>query len=1403
MPKVRRATSAAACATSAARVSSSTEEVLTNMRTERTRAAAASLASSLLILSFGLAPITNAADHLDSPKVAENGRGDITDLYVFSGKDGNGTVFVLGVNPGAGALPNSPTTFGSKIDYLIKVDTNGDAKADIKYMYKFGKPNNMGVQRYDLWRNDTWLAGGLTGTESTVIGGGRTTAGLFDDPFFFDLDAFKGAVLGNGNGRTFCDGNTHDFFLGLNISALVLKVPNSSLGGNGQAIGVWATTVDSTGHQLDQMGRPAINTVFNNVETNQSDRQKFNETSPIKQVGRGYRSHVEDVLTALGAADPNGLAGVLIPDIMTYTTGNTDGFLNGRRLSDDVIDAELEPRHQWRNHHRLRRQGQHVLEQLPVPRGRQQLSASKALTRNSGIAEGRSPGLRAGLGRTFSRVHRFRYLALPLVAVLIVAAVQLWPRDAASNTAPASAVAAAPAPAAAADPLTDITPTDQIAPVAGVDTSDTDRRIAFWQDRLREQPQSDTAWSYLADLYELKGRQTGDLANFTSARDSYQRALDIAPLSTLPRLGLARIHSTFHEFDDAMADATTVLEQNPSANSALAIIFDAAYELGDLHIATDALSKLDSRVDSPAVTIRQAKLAFVNGDGAGAQTLATQAVTEADARGEEGAGLAFYDYAAAEYALLAGDLDAAKSGYDAALQELPGYALALAGEGRVAFARGDTPGAISYLERAVAAVPRPDLVAYLGSLYELSGNRPAADEQYATVEFIAGLSATGSQRVYDREYSLFLADHGGDAAVAVDLAQSELETRQDVYGYDTAAWALHAAGRNAEAMRTMSSAMALGTPDAKLLIHAGLIELANGTERRRSRPHPTGPRSPSLLLAARDPGGPRSHPMNRPSLRMSVRVAAAFALALSTVALVVPAASAHPLGNFTINHYSELRVATDAVLVDHVTDYAEIPTFSERRQMDTDGDGNVSAAEAAAFESARCASLATQLHLSAAGSTLPLETVQSGLSFPMGQGSVTMRLVCVYRAALATGLAAAATFTFEDVSYAERQGWREIVVRGDGTTLENSDAPTMGTSDRLTHYPSDLLSIPLGQSEATFGAVPGGPALEPFSVPDASPVGVPAAEPAIGDPPPAAVPAEPAPAPAISAPAGVTELGSDITALFQSPDLTPPIIALSLLVAVALGAFHAVSPGHGKTVMAAYLVGSRGNMRHAVGLGLTVTVSHTLGVLALGALSLSAAALIPPERLYPILSVVSGAIVVVIGSYLLVTRLRSMYVSRREAREHAAAHEHGLEHEHGHHHSATASSSDVARPAGWHEHDGIGHTHLPPEGIGRRGLFALGLSGGMVPSVSALLILIGSISIGRPAFGIVLTIAFGLGMAFVLVGVGLALVYARRFVERFPAATPLRLSPRLPLVTAVIVLVAGLLIAGQGLTALG
>jgi len=533
-------------------------------------------------------------------------------------------------------------------------------------------------------------------------------------------------------------------------------------------------------------------------------------------------------------------------------------------------------------------------------------------------------------------------------------------------------------------------------------------------------------------------------------------------------------------------------------------------------------------------------------------------------------------------------------------------------------------------------------------------------------------------------------------------------------------------------------------------------------------------------------------------IRALGRLVAAAALSMAVLALAVPAASAHPLGNFTINHYNGLRVAADAVTVDHVADFAEIPTFSERRAMDTDSNGTISDAEGAAYQSTRCNDLQSSLSLRVDGQPASLAVTHSGLSFAVGQASQTMRLVCIYRAdtgAVPTG----GTYEFSDASYAERRGWREIVVQGDATLIGDTDAPAESVSGRLTSYPNDLLALPLNESATSFTARPGGSPLPPPTYTDAQPVaGAPVEPPIIEQPAP--------PAPAV-VPAGTTDLGAEVTSLFNAPDLTLPIILLSLVVAVALGAAHALSPGHGKTVMAAYLVGSRGTMRQAVGLGLTVTVSHTLGVLALGALSLSASAIIPPEKLYPILSVVSGAIVIVIGAYLLLNRLNVMRRSRAVASDHGHGHGHERGHEDEHHHHDEHEHEHqqaLARPPGWHEHDGMGHTHLPEEGMGKRGLFALGLSGGMVPSVSALLIFLGSISVGRPEFGIVLTVAFGLGMALVLVGIGLALVYARGFVERMsPRTTSLRLGERLPLVTACIVLVAGVLITGQALAGLG
>ncbi|MEP7379355.1 MAG: tetratricopeptide repeat protein, partial [Chloroflexota bacterium] len=441
-------------------------------------------------------------------------------------------------------------------------------------------------------------------------------------------------------------------------------------------------------------------------------------------------------------------------------------------------------------------------------------------TRSSGAATRRSSSLRARFGRTVLN-RRAALLVPPLLAVAVVVAVQAWPRPVAApiNNTPI---------VEGADGLTDVRPPGEVIAVAGVDTSDTDRRIAFWQARIAANARDDISWTYLGDLFEIKGRQTGDVANYTSARDAYGTALDIAPGSAAAAIGAARIASTLHDFLGAQAGATQVLAADPKATGALAILFDASLELGELDTAQHALTLLENRSQTPAVTGRAARLAFIRGDTQGALELSRQAVTDSTDAGDPASSLAFYNFAHAEYALFAGDLDAAEAAYEASLAALPGYPLALYGEGRVAYARGDVEHAIALLEAATAALPRPDMVAYLGDLYAVAGRTADAIRQYDTVDFIHGLAAQGGAKVYDREYIGFLADHGRDSVTAIDLAASELVARKDVYGYDALAWAQHAAGNDADALTNARLSLASGTQDARLLIHAGLIELANG-----------------------------------------------------------------------------------------------------------------------------------------------------------------------------------------------------------------------------------------------------------------------------------------------------------------------------------------------------------------------------------------------------------------------------------------------------------------------------------------------------------------------------------------------------------------------------------------------
>ncbi len=308
--------------------------------------------SSLTCFALALTGAALAADHLDAPGLTSpggDGRLDINDVYAFqSPADSEKAVLIMTVNPAAGAL--SPTTFSPDASYELRLDFDGDAKEDRVYRFDFGAPDAGGQQGVRMRctpaancpGRGAVLARGRTGEDIAAKDGSVLRADLFDDPFFFDLNAFTGA-----GGRSFCDGGETDFFLGLNVSAIVLEIPRENLAGD--SVGVWATTSTDEDGQIDRMGRPAINTVFipNNpfepAGSEPSQKNFFNAGKP-KHDTRDFREEVEDTLAIFyPAGDPSigALADVLLPDILTVDFSSAAGFLNGRRLEDDVIDAEL------------------------------------------------------------------------------------------------------------------------------------------------------------------------------------------------------------------------------------------------------------------------------------------------------------------------------------------------------------------------------------------------------------------------------------------------------------------------------------------------------------------------------------------------------------------------------------------------------------------------------------------------------------------------------------------------------------------------------------------------------------------------------------------------------------------------------------------------------------------------------------------------------------------------------------------------------------------------------------------------------------------------------------------------------------------------------------------------------
>lgn len=455
----------------------------------------------------------------------------------------------------------------------------------------------------------------------------------------------------------------------------------------------------------------------------------------------------------------------------------------------------------------------------------------------------------------------------------------------------------------------------------------------------------------------------------------------------------------------------------------------------------------------------------------------------------------------------------------------------------------------------------------------------------------------------------------------------------------------------------------------------------------------------------------------------------------------------HPLGNFTVNRYDGLVAAPHVLRIDHVQDLAEIPA-AQVLEASTD-------LHAWAIRSCATASRIFQVTESGRRVRATVSTA-TARTRPGQAGLPTLRLECAMTAPLASRPGGVAV-TFRDPGAADHVGWHEITAAGDRMTISRADVPAASSSARLTVYPRDRLSSPLDQRSASFTVTPGGPALSAPAAPG-GPAGI--------------------------LPRGVDRLTQSFTNLVARRHLTVGFALAALLIAVALGAIHALAPGHGKTIMAAQAVsrGRRG-LRDILTLGLTVTVTHTLGVLVLGLLVAGGSSVVTPA-LFPWLGAASGALVALAGCTLLRRALRP-----RPRHGHGHGHGHGHDHDHDH----------------GHDH---GHEHRPA-GMPRRGTVVLmGFAGGLMPSPSAVVVLLGAVALGHAWFGVLLVLAYGLGLAATLTGVGVFITGSGRWLAtRVPGLRDraYRIPARLvPAGSAALVVLLGIALAVRSLaTALG